>query len=175
MTHKIRDLGPDALGDVSKIYPRAFPDEDLLPLVTGLLRGTDTILSLGAFRGNMLIGHVIFTMFDDREQNFAGAGALLGPLCVHPEYQCQGVGSVLVRTGFDRLSASGTRQVFVLGDPSYYKRFGFRAEHAVLPPYPLPEDWAGAWQSRCLGASAPLTPGRCKLPELWMQKSLWTS
>ena len=62
--------------------------------------------------------------------------------------------------------------VCVLGDPEYYSRLGFAEETGIEPPYPLPEEWLGAWQSRPLG-SAPSATGTLSLPSAWMHAELW--
>ena len=54
----------------------------------------------------------------------------LAPVAVHPSFQKQGIGSALIREGLDRAKKDRWRCVFVLGDPAYYGRFGFRVESA---------------------------------------------
>ena len=49
----------------------------------------------------------------------------LAPMAVLPDAQRQGVGSVLVRAGLERLRDEGHGVVIVLGHPEYYPRFGF--------------------------------------------------
>ncbi|MEL6577827.1 MAG: hypothetical protein AAFQ81_18240, partial [Pseudomonadota bacterium] len=68
-----------------------------------------------------------------------------------------------------RVAAQGVQQVFVLGDPGYYKRFGFRAETAVATPFPMPEDWAAGWQSLTLPGCAPLPAGTLLVPAPWRE------
>ena len=148
------------------LYPRAFPDEDLVPLVSSLLDGAHPVLSLAAITDSGLAGHIMFTLCGDR-------AALLAPLAVDPAQQRRGVGATLVREGFARLKRQGTAQVFVLGDPGYYSRFGFAPEARVLPPYPMPPEWANAWQSLALPGGTPVPPGPLELPPLWLQPALW--
>ncbi len=169
----IRKSTPDDIVAIEKLYPQMFPDEDLLPLVGELLRDTSEILSLVAMAGGALAGHVVFTpcTVPDNEEKVA----LLGPLGVAPALQKQGIGSALVREGLERLKQEGMSRVFVLGDPSYYGRFGLAAEEDVLPPYPLPVEWQGAWQSLNLGGEATRLQGRLTVPEPWRQPVLWTS
>jgi predicted N-acetyltransferase YhbS len=61
----------------------------------------------------------------------AGAGRpalLLGPLAVHPDRRNQGVGSALVRHALAEAERRGHGAVLLVGDASYYGRFGFTAE-----------------------------------------------
>jgi putative acetyltransferase len=54
-------------------------------------------------------------------------GAGLGPMAVLPAYQRQGIGSQLVERGLERLREAGCPFVVVIGHPTFYPRFGFRA------------------------------------------------
>jgi putative acetyltransferase len=167
----IRETTAEELPQVLALYPLAFPDEELRPVVSGLIEGEAEVLSLAVFNGEALVAHVLFTIFSGEEDN--RAGALLGPLGVVPDHQGQGVGNALVRDGLERLDTMGIRQVFVLGDPAYYGRFGFQPERQVLTPYSLPEELGDAWQSMLFSGRAPLAPGRCLLPASWMEPALW--
>jgi predicted N-acetyltransferase YhbS len=57
----IRETHPQDIAAIQALYPAAFPDEDLLPLVGRLLDEVPGLISLGAFLRESLIGHVIFT------------------------------------------------------------------------------------------------------------------
>lgn len=63
--------------------------------------------------------------------------------------------------------------VFVLGDPAYYGRFGFAPERGVAPPYPMPEEWADAWQSVGLDGTDSPRRGTLNVPSVWRRESLW--
>jgi putative acetyltransferase len=58
-----------------------------------------------------------------------GSGGLTGvglaPLAVCPSHQHKGIGSALVREGLLACRKRGLGFVVVLGEPAYYKRFGF--------------------------------------------------
>lgn len=172
-SHTIRTTQTAEHAQILALYPEAFPDEDLTAVVTRLLEGSADVLSLATFDGDGLIAHVLFTLIAGEDEPARPAGALLAPLGVLPGHQGQGVGSALVKAGLQRLETMGVAQVFVLGDPNYYGRFGFAAEQSVSPPYPLPAEWTGAWQSLTLADRAPMTPGPCRLPEAWMDPALW--
>jgi predicted N-acetyltransferase YhbS len=53
---------------------------------------------------------------------------LLGPLAVHPDRRQRGIGSSLVRRALADARALGHGAVLLVGDASYYGRFGFSAE-----------------------------------------------
>jgi predicted N-acetyltransferase YhbS len=53
---------------------------------------------------------------------------LLGPLTVHPDHRCRGVGGALVRRAIETAARLGHRAVLLVGDAPYYDRFGFSAE-----------------------------------------------
>lgn len=157
------------LSGLMRLYPAAFPDEDLRPLVTELLQNPD-VLSLVAEIGGGLCGHVMFTIGDIAPSGTRAA--LLGPLAVTPPRQKQGLGRALVENGHARLTEQGIATVCVLGDPGYYNRLGFAAETGIEPPYSLPEEWRGAWQSQPL-SNAKSATGTLSLPSAWMHPELW--
>lgn len=153
------------------MYPLAFPDEDLLPLVRDLLAEPNIVKSLVATVDNQVVGHVAFTAcaVEGSDVN----ASLLAPLAVMPQWQRQGVGSALVNAGLRRLRDEGVVAVFVLGDPAYYSRLGFAPDGHVQPPYPLPAEWYSAWQSRYLGDTASAGTGKLAVPAQWLDPALW--
>ena len=166
----IRPARPDDLDGIKRLYPRAFPDEDLLPLIGRLWNDTPDVLMLVAEAPDGLIGHIAFTpcSVDDGERDVA----MLAPLAVDPDHQRQGIGGGLIEAGAAKLKSAGVTTVYVLGDPAYYGRHGFRTETDVAPPYPLPDEWRTAWQSRLLADSAALQ-GTLTVPPAWQEPALW--
>lgn len=156
---------------LERLYPSAFPQEELRPLVRTLL-DLDDVLSLVCDSEVGPLGHILFTpcSIEGRDERLS----LLGPLAVAPHKQRQGVGGALIKAGLDRLKNAGASCVLVLGDPTYYGRFGFQAERHVAPPYPLPEIWNGAWRSLMLEDSASPIRGVLSVPSPWRHENLWT-
>ena len=163
----IRKSNPNDQSPIETLYPQAFPEEDLLPLVRDLLAQTSDVLSLIA-EADGIVGHVVFTTCAVN----GGKAALLGPLAVTPSRQRQGIGGALIRDGLSRLERAGIRHVYVLGDPNSYARSGFDAEAQVSPPYRLPAEWDGAWQSIRLGDAVP-QEGQLQVPKPWVKSELW--
>ena len=161
-------------GDVAAIlalYPQAFPEEDLVPVVTALLEDPPIRISLVATIDGQIVGNVIFT--NCSLPGSEAAVSLLAPLAVAPECQRQGIGTKLVHEGLKQLTDAGFDLVFVLGDPAYYSRLGFTMESHVEMPYPLPPQWAEAWQSRYLSDAATQT-GKLMVPPQWRHQELWS-
>lgn len=170
----IRTAQADDWLALEAVYREAFPDEELTHILKVLLVKPAPFLSLVAEKDGAAIGHVAFSPC-----TLAGSDAslsVLGPLAVHPHAHARGYGSALVRTGFECLKEAGVAAVFVLGDPGYYGRFGFHADHAVKPPYDLPAEWDGAWQAVELSASRERLSdmsGRLVVPDPWRDEKLW--
>ena len=60
-------------------------------------------------------------------------GLHLAPVAVHPQQQRRGLGSTMIRETLVQ-PPIGASAVFVLGEPSYYERFGFqRVQRPVCP------------------------------------------
>jgi putative acetyltransferase len=153
------------------LYRHAFADEDLSTLVERLLREVPDLLSLVATLDTRIVGHVLFSPCEVRQHD--RRVALLGPLAVAPDWQIRGIGSTLVREGLDILAGGDVVRVLVLGDPVYYRRFGFAPETAVRPPYPLPAHWRDAWRSIDLGGRAATVRGELRPPAAWLSPELW--
>jgi putative acetyltransferase len=168
---EIRPSKPGDAEAIESIYPGAFPDEDLLPLVRDLLREPGIAMSLVAWTVSQIAGHALFTRCSVTG-NDTGI-ALLGPLAVVPAWQKSGIGTALVKAGVECLKEEGVDRVCVLGDPGYYGRLGFVPETRVTPPCKLPPQWRDAWQSKSLDGIAASCSGRLRVPAQWRNPALW--
>lgn len=105
-------------------------------------------------------GHVLCT-----RGHVAQAPVLaLGPLSVRPDHQGRGVGSALMHAVLGAAEALGEPLVGLLGEPAYYRRFGFRpaTAHEITPPN---RRWGGYFQVRTLTACRPSVHGPFAYPE----------
>ena len=55
------------------------------------------------------------------------AALLLGPLAVHPQHRNRGIGTALMQRAIARARLAGHGAILLVGDASYYGRFGFCA------------------------------------------------
>jgi putative acetyltransferase len=78
-------------------------------------------LSLVAVEDGVVVGHVVASR--GRVGNRPALG--LGPLSVLPARQRTGVGKALMHAVLGAADALGEPLVALLGDPAYYRRFGF--------------------------------------------------
>jgi putative acetyltransferase len=107
---------------------------------------------LVAVDADKIIGHV---MFSRMAAPFRALG--LAPVSVAPERQRSGIGSELIREGLARAAAAGWAGVFVLGEPEYYRRFGFSP--ALASGFTSP--CAGAYlMALALNGPLPATEGK---------------
>ena len=67
-------------------------------------------------------------------------GLMLGPLAVDANARAGGLGARLVEEGLAMVRKLGHRRVFLVGDATYYGRFGFTAVHTRKLALPGPVD-----------------------------------
>lgn len=156
---------------IEQLYPAAFPEEDLVPLVQRLLADPAIALSLVATSGDQVVGHAMLTTC--RLSGSSRRAALLGPVAVAPAAQRQGIGSALIESGLERIEDAGIDVVCVLGDPAYYGRFGFEPGCRISPPYDLPAGWHDAWQCRALTDHGVPDSAALSVPPPWDDAALW--
>ena len=94
-----------------------------------------------------VIGHVLGS------RGHVGRDPVLavGPLAVRPDRQQNGVGSALMHAILGAADALGEPLAALLGDPGYYRRFGFELStvYQITPPRP---EWQPHFQVRVLSA-----------------------
>ena len=94
-------------------------------------------LSLIVIEGDDIIGHITFSPVTINGKQ--GPWLCLGPVAVMPARQFSGIGSMLIREGLRQIEAQGAELCVLLGNPSYYNRFGFEHDPALSCGEGLPE------------------------------------
>lgn len=77
---------------------------------------------------------VAYIAFSNAYNGSEICGLHLAPMAVKPDFQRQGIGSELIRFAL-RQPEIKNHTIFVLGDPAFYKRFGF--DHCSNPVCPF--------------------------------------
>lgn len=136
----LRGERPEDVPAIRQVNERAFGQPLEADIVDKLRRTCEGLLSLVAADGDRVVGHILFSPATvERQGSTVLQGMGLAPMAVLPEYQRQGVGSLLVREGLRMLWASACPFVIVLGHPEYYPRFGFQR----ASKYGLTSQWEG--------------------------------
>ncbi|KAK9374999.1 acyl-CoA N-acyltransferase [Lipomyces chichibuensis] len=123
------------IADVREVEEAAFPTKAEAALVDRLRADGSIVLSLVAVENGTIVGHVVFSRMESPTRSLG-----LGPVCVLASHRQKGVAAALIRKGLNLSKQEGWAIVFVLGDPTYYKRFGFDPDLAqrFTSPYAGP-------------------------------------
>ena len=148
---KIRESVENDRKSIRKVHKNAFDQSEgeiVAQLAIDLLEDKTArpILSLVAEQDNEIIGNVIFSSVNI--EGVEGVSAyILAPLAVTRFAQRSGIGTQLINKGLETLKERGAEIVLVYGDPNYYMRNGFKANHNLKPPHKLkyPEE---AWMAQ---------------------------
>lgn len=134
------EIPVDAAG-IDRLLRSAFPTGAEADLVQELRE--DGLLTLGVVATDDeggVVGYVAFCPVDiqGEDRNWVG----LAPLAVEASLRKQGLGQKLVYEGLDSLNEFGYAAVVVLGEPAYYRRFGFKpaAPHGLHCRWPGTQD-----------------------------------
>jgi len=129
---KIQKVTIDHRPKVYALLQRAFPGSDYeARLVQKLHENGRTLQEWVCIHVNKAIAYIAFTpAYQGREI----CGLHLAPMAVAPDFQKQGVGTELLKFAL-RQEAIKDQPLFVLGEPGYYRRFGF--EPCTMPVCPF--------------------------------------
>ena len=138
-------IRPEQSGDENAIHnltlqafePMPFSNGSEAPIVDQLREGGDLVVSLVAVQDNEIIGHITFSPVTINGVNGGWYG--LGPVSVRPQFQKQGVGGQLIKEGLSKIKYIGATGCALIGNPSYYERFGFQSDgNLKYAEVPLP-------------------------------------
>lgn len=129
---KIRPLTPEQYPKVLALLKQAFPEGNYeVRLFENLHKNGKPLYEWICIHRNKVIAYIAYTIaFNGKEI----CGLHLGPLAVTPQMQNQGIGTELLNFSL-RQQEIRKQTLFVLGNPTFYKRFGFN--HCQLPSCPF--------------------------------------
>ncbi|MEH0936863.1 GNAT family N-acetyltransferase [Micromonospora psammae] len=176
-TLRLRPEGPADTGPVRRVLAAAFARPDgTTPGEVALveeLRGSEAWipeLAMVAEYGGEVVGYALLSRVRVKSDDVTAPAVALGPVAVAPHRQRVGHGTAAVQAVLDAATELGERLVVVLGDPAYYRRFGF----APADRMGLTSPWSGLgepWQALVLPPSVsgePAPPrGEVVFPAPW--------
>ncbi|WDZ85970.1 GNAT family N-acetyltransferase [Micromonospora cathayae] len=174
-TLRLRPEGPADAEPIRRVLAGAFARPDLpVPPEVGLvdeLRRSDAWipeLSMVAEYGGEIAGYALLSRVRVNPGQFPALA--LGPVAVAPNRQRIGLGASVVQAALEAATELGEQLVVVLGDPAYYRRFGFGPADRLG----LTSPWSGLgepWQALVLPPSvsgeAPVPRGEVVFPPPW--------
>jgi putative acetyltransferase len=137
---RLRNPTPDDDTPLSVLLVSAFGQANEWNLVQSLRAADCVAEEIIAEDDDGLVGHVCLSPLDSPEGWLA-----LGPVAVRTEDQGKGVGSELIRYALDRARQLRAKAVVVVGDPTYYHRFGFVFDGPAQLESPYPAEYTGLY------------------------------
>jgi len=116
-----RPSAPEDRIAIRAVHKHAFGRDAEADLAEALLDAQTPTFDMVAKLDEMLVGHVVLSQLEGPEKSLG-----LGPLAVVPEWRDFQIGTELVRRALELERRQGWKSAFVLGDPIYYGRFGFK-------------------------------------------------
>ena len=122
---------PAAFRAIRRVSMTAFGRPSEANLVDVLRRHGQLVMSLVAAVEGEVVGHAVLTQVTVIP-TVPGLRMLgLGPVAVLPEFQRQGIGSILISETTRQASDDGWQAITVVGDPEYFARFDFAQARRV--------------------------------------------
>jgi putative acetyltransferase len=139
---EIREEQPQDVEAIRHVCLQAFGQPQEGEVVERLRGNCEDLLSLVAVSVIRVVGHILFSPVNVEQDGKTFQGTGLAPMAVLPEFQRQGIGSELVKTGIARLKRMGCPFIIVLGHAEYYPRFGFEpaSRYQIKSEWDVPDE-----------------------------------
>lgn len=131
---------PEDYSAVAEVIDAAFGQGEESALVHALRERQEVDFECCAKVHGAVVGYILFSPLTLTRGSETLRASALAPLAVRPDWQRRGVGGALVRMGLEICASRGVAVVAVVGEPTYYGRFGFSPElgRAVISPFEFP-------------------------------------
>ena len=113
----------DAIADLLR---ESFPSPGEAQLTARLREDGETVLALVAESKGAILAFAMFSRMVSPPRMLG-----LGPVATAQAARKRGLASALIREGLTLARADGWEACFVLGNPAFYERFGFRGDFAA--------------------------------------------
>ena len=129
---KIRKVTQENHAKVYALLRHAFPGSEYeAGLVKKIHENGKPLHEWVCIHTNRVIAYIAFSRAYNGDRV---CGLHLTPMAVSPEFQKQGVGSELLRYAL-RQESIQSQALFVLGEPDYYRKFGFEPCRLPICPF----------------------------------------
>jgi putative acetyltransferase len=140
----VRPEKPEDYQTIYDLNKKAFDGEVEARLVNNLRKTKGFIpeLSLVAEKDGKVVGHILFSIIHINTGTDNIPVLALAPMAVLPEYQKQGIGSLMIKEGLKKCNKLGYKIVTLVGHSDYYPRFGFTPakEKGLKLPFDAPDE-----------------------------------
>ena len=129
MSIEIRSERPGDEGAIDVVNCQAFGSRGeayLVELIREIIPTFDRRLSITAWDGDQMVGHVLFTPAEIRLMGETVRALAVAPVGVIPSHQKRGIGTAMLQYGHDLGREEGFALAFLNGHPSYYPRLGYK-------------------------------------------------
>lgn len=150
MNITIRQEQPKDYQQTEELIETAFRNEELSDqqehfLVQRIRKSDAFIPELSIVAVNQqdeIVGQILFSKITIENKEQAMISLALAPVSIHPDYQNEGIGSMLMEKGLEIAKEAGYTSVIVLGHANYYSRFGFKPASlwGVEAPFDAPDE-----------------------------------
>ena len=137
---KIRDAEQGDYLEISILLTHVFGQRNEERLIAALRASNETAAELVAEDDSGLVGHICLSWLAAPQ-----GWMTLAPVAVRTQNQNHGIGSDLVRYALDQARQRKASAVVVVGDPEYYKRFGFVFDGPAILNSPYPVQYTGLY------------------------------
>jgi putative acetyltransferase len=139
----VRNERPEDIAAIHDIHKQAFnslAEADLVDMLRA--NGKASISLVAVDDDDRILGHILFSPVTIEPAQRAISALGLAPMAVLPEFQRQGIGSLLVSRGLEECRKAGHDCVVVLGHPRYYPRFGFApaSRYGIKSEFDVPDE-----------------------------------
>ncbi|RKR08673.1 putative N-acetyltransferase YhbS [Flavobacterium sp. 90] len=134
---------------VFQLIEKAFENEEYSDhkeqFLVERLRKSDAFipeLSIVAEVGNEIVGHILLTKLEIKNDTTSFESLALAPVSVLPEFQGKGIGSKLILYSHKIAKELGYKSIILLGHQDYYPRFGYELtnKYGIEMPFDVPAE-----------------------------------
>ncbi|MEL6593535.1 MAG: N-acetyltransferase [Bacteroidota bacterium] len=99
-------------------------------------------LALVAEDAGQILGYILLTRIEIREEEQTHPALALAPVAVLPAAQGQGIGGQLIEAAHERARSLGHQCIVLLGHADYYPRFGYEPceQYGIKFPFDVPPE-----------------------------------